>query len=443
MRRRRIAWAVLVPVLSLPGPGIPRGYADGTAVTRAAATVPGRTPAADVRRAFEDGKFGLFVHWGLSTLIGKGEWVMEQDAIPIAEYEKLPPRFNPTGFDADRWVEAVAEAGQKTLTIAAKPHDGFCLFDTALTRYDVVDATPFARDPLRDLSDACRRHGVSLFFYYSLLDWHHPDYFPRGKTGRAAGRDDRGEWSRYVAYYQAQVRELCTRYGAIGGIVFDGCWDRPDADWDLEGTYRLVHALQPAALIANNHRGRPRAGEDFQIVELDRPVGDAFPRGTMPASPWVTFLTINSPDAPGSGEILGALLGAAGRGGNLFANVGARFDGSLGPEVGVGLRDVGRWLDDHGEAVYGTRPGPVPAQPWGVSVSKPAPGGGPLYLHVLRPELPIKLPRSFLAYDAFLEGRAELLNWIAAGDEVVIRLAEKDRAPVDTILVLRPGTRGH
>src|SRR6059058_3450690 len=114
---------------------------------------------AEARRWFEDAKFGLFVHWGVSTLVGKGEWMMEHDKIPISEYEKLPPRFNPTEFDAERWVKAVKDAGQTHLAITVKPHDGFCLFESALTGYDVVDATPYAKDPLKDLTEACQRYG--------------------------------------------------------------------------------------------------------------------------------------------------------------------------------------------------------------------------------------------------------------------------------------------
>ena len=255
-------------------------------------------PSATAQRWLEDAKFGLFVHWGVSSLVGKGEWVMEQDTIPISEYEKLPPRFNPTEFDAQRWVKAVKEGGQKYLVITAKPHDGFALFDTALSRYDIVDATPYGKDPLKDLADACHQHGIKLFFYYSLLDWHHPDYYPRGKTGRHAGREDRGDWSRYVAYYQGQVRELCTQYGEIGGFLFDGGWDRPDADWDLEGTYKIVHDLQPGALVGNNHSGPPRPGEDFQIVDRDRPGGDK--DGAMPSTtlPRVTCLTLSGSSGP-------------------------------------------------------------------------------------------------------------------------------------------------
>jgi alpha-L-fucosidase len=401
-------------------------------------------PDAEARRWFEDAKFGRFVHWGVYSLVGKGESVMEHDKIPIAEYEKLPPRFNPTEFDADRWVKDAKDAGQKYLTITAKHHDGFCMFDSALTRYDIVDATPYGKDPLKDLAFACRKHGIKLFFYYSLLDWHHPDYFPRGKTGLHAGREDRGDWSRYLAYYQGQVRELCTNYGEIGGVWFDGVGDRPDADWGLEETYKIVHDLQPGALVANNHRGTPRPGEDIQVFGRDLPDGDKDKDrpGAAPTLARETCLTINRSWGYNAGDrdykspelIIEHLLGAAGRGANLLLNVGPRPDGTIGPEFTERLQEIGRWLDKNGATVYGTRRGPVPPQPWGVSVSKE----GSIYLHVIKPDVPVKLPRALLTFDPWLEGKAERLSSTSAGNEIVIAIPEKERMPIDTIVVLRP-----
>ena len=137
------------------------------------------------------------------------------------------------------------------------------MFASRLTDFDIVDATPYHNDPLKALADACHEQKIKLFFYYSLLDWHHPDYFPLGKTGKTAGREQKGDWSRYVAYYQGQVRELCTNYGEIGGIWFDGWWDKPDADWDLAGTYRLIHELQPACLGRKQSSCRSAARRGF------------------------------------------------------------------------------------------------------------------------------------------------------------------------------------
>jgi alpha-L-fucosidase len=419
-------------------PGRPRSSEDD----------PRPAAAANARRWFEDARFGLFVHWGVYSLLGKGEWVMDTDKIPIAEYAKLPPRFNPIRFDADEWARLAKAAGMRYVTITSKHHDGFCMFDSKLTDYDVVDATPYGKDPLKLLADACRKQGLKLFFYYSLLDWHHPDYYPRGRTGRSAGRADRGDWRNFVAYYQGQVRELCTNYGEIGGFWFDGWWDRPDADWDLAGTYRLIHQLQPGALIGNNHHVTPFPGEDFQMFEQDLPGQNSagFNKAEVASRlPLETCLTINQSwgynarDAKykSAGELIQALVGAAGRGANLLLNVGPRPDGTIGPEFTERLRAVGQWMSEHGKAVQGTRRGPLPPQPWGVStVSAAVPRD--VYLHVLQPRASIRLPADFGAYTPFLFGKTEPLKMVPMDGDMELSLPETARSPVETIIVLSP-----
>ena len=191
---------------------------------------------------------------------------MNDDKLPIREYAKLPARFNPARFDAESLVK-IAKGSREIHGISAKNSDGFCMFATRLTDYDVVDATPYGRDPIKALADACRQQNIKLFLAYSLLDWQHPDYFPLGKTGQTAGREATGDWKRYVSYYQGQVRELCSNYGELGGIWFDGTDDRPDAEWDLAGTYRLIHELQPGDLVGNNRHLKPLAAEDIQRSE--------------------------------------------------------------------------------------------------------------------------------------------------------------------------------
>jgi alpha-L-fucosidase len=405
---------------------------------------PGADRTASARGWLEDAKFGLFVHWGVSALVGKGEWVMEQDKIPISEYEKLPPRFNPTDLDAQRWVKAVKEGGQKYLAITVKGHDGFALFQSALTNYDIVDASPYGKDPLKDLAEACKHHDIKLFFYYSLLDWHHPDYFPRGKTGHHAGRPEQGDWSRYVAYYQGQVRELCTQYGTIGGFLFDGAWDRPDANWDLDRTRNLIRELQPGALVANNQPGPPGSGIDFQVVNRD-PAGGNEPGPLMsPVLPqvWCTTLAgaLGAGESKNPAQIIHELLEAAGQGAGLLLEVGAKPDGTLGSEFLERLLEAGKWLDQNGGTVYGTRRGPVAPQRWGVSVTKQGARSalGAIYLHVTRPELPVRLPRSLGAFDAWLEGKAQHLDAAALGNDIILNVPEKERTPIDTIVVLRP-----
>ncbi len=225
------------------------------------------------REWFQDARFGLFVHWGVYSVLGDGEWVMNNRRIPSADYEKLPALFNPVEFDPAEWVALAKAAGMKYITITSKHHDGFAMFDSRVSDYNIAARTPYKKDVLKALAEECRKQGVKLFFYYSQLDWHHPDYFPRGRTGQDAGRPEKGEWRHYIEYMNGQLRELLTNYGEIGGIWFDGWWDRPDADWQLDATYSLIHTLQPQALIGANHHRRPFDGEDFQMFEKDLPGG--------------------------------------------------------------------------------------------------------------------------------------------------------------------------
>src|SRR5262245_15488322 len=218
----------------------------------------------EARDWFQNAKFGLFVHWGVYSVLADGEWVMNNKKIPISEYEKLPARFNPTEFDPAEWVALVKAAGMKYITITSKHHDGFAMWNSKVSDWNIVARTPYKKDVLKLLADECHKQGIKLFFYHSQLDWHNPNYFPRGRTGAGyTGRPESGEWNRYLDYMDAQLAELLTGYGPIGGIWFDGMWDKPQADWRLQQTYKLIHDLQPAALVGSNHHQAPIAGEDF------------------------------------------------------------------------------------------------------------------------------------------------------------------------------------
>ncbi|PYV09547.1 MAG: alpha-L-fucosidase, partial [Acidobacteria bacterium] len=223
------------------------------------------------REWFQDAKFGLFIHWGVYSVLEIGEWVMHNTKMTLEEYEKLPARFNPVNYHPAEWVALARAAGMRYITITSKHHDGFAMFDSKVSDWDIVDRTPYKKDPLKMLAGECRKQGVKLFFYHSQLDWHHPDYFPRGRTGQYSGRPESGDWYRYLDYMDAQLGELLTNYGEIGGIWFDGWWDKPKADWRLEKTYGLIHRLQPQALVGANHHQAPFDGEDFQMFEKDLP----------------------------------------------------------------------------------------------------------------------------------------------------------------------------
>jgi alpha-L-fucosidase len=356
-------------------------------LAQTADSVPAERRAA--REWFRDAKFGMFVHWGVYSLLGQGEWVMQNRDIAVRDYQWLATTFNPVEFDARAWVSVAKAAGVKYITITARHHDGFSMFATRATPYNIVDWTPFKRDPLRELADECRREGIKLFFYYSQLDWQHPDYWPRGSTGQKTGRPESGDWSRYLDFMDAQLTELLTSYGPLGGIWFDGMWDKPNADWRLPRTYDLIHRLQPAALIVPNHHQTPLPGEDAQTFEQDLPGANTagFNTTTIGALPLETSLTMN--DSWGfnltdhhyksTRELIHYLVRAAGVGANLLLNIGPRPDGTIPPEAQTRLQEVGRWLASNGGAIYGTRAGPIPPRSWGVTTAR----GDTVYVHVL------------------------------------------------------------
>ena len=343
----------------------------------------------EAREWYRDAKFGMFIHWGVYSLLGDGEWVMEHRKLPVVPYEWLASTFSPVRFDAREWVALAKAAGMRYITITARHHDGFSMFATGATPYNIVDWTSFKRDPLKELADECQRQGIRLFFYYSQLDWHHPDYWPRGRTGRATGRPEDGEWTRYLDFMDRQLEELLTGYGPLGGIWFDGMWDKPDADWRLARTYGLIHRLQPSALIVPNHHQAPLPGEDVQTFEQDLPGANTagFNTNEIGALPLETSLTMNRSwgfNITDHGfksvrEIVGYLVRAAGNDANLLLNVGPRPDGTIQPEAVGRLREVGRWMARYGEAIYGTRRGPVAPRAWGVTTQR----GDVVYVHVL------------------------------------------------------------
>jgi alpha-L-fucosidase len=358
------------------------------------------------RKWFQDARFGVFIHWGTYSVLGRGEWVMNNEKISVADYEKLPPQFNPEKFDAAKWVASFKRAGAKYITITSKHHDGFAMWDSKVTDWDIVDRTPYKRDVLKQLADECHKQGIKLFFYYSQLDWHHSDYYPRGATGKDAGRPEFGNWNKYLTYMDAQLSELLGgRYGEVGGIWFDGWWDqqskRFDAtknadplqtnlDWHLRRTYDMIHRLQPACLIGANHHVRPFPGEDFQMFERDLPgenKGGHSKDAQIGPLPLETCDTINGAWGYNASdknfkpvaELICYLVRAAGRDANFLLNVGPRPDGTLDPESVTRLEGIGSWLDRYGQTIYGTRGGPIAPQPWGVSTHTPV----AIYLHIL------------------------------------------------------------
>ena len=399
------------------------------------------------REWFQDARFGLFIHWGVYSVLGDGEWVMNNRKIPAADYEKLPAFFNPTEFDAAQWVSMAKAAGMKYITITSKHHDGFAMFDSKVSDYDIVDRTPYKKDVLKALAEECRKQGLKLFFYYSQLDWHNPDYYPRGRTGQDAGRPDHGDFEKYLQYMDAQLKELLTNYGEIGGIWFDGWWDRPDANWHLDRTYSLIHQLQPQAMIGSNHHRMPNPGEDFQMFEKDLPGGRTaeFNKdseiGTLPLETCETMngawgFNINDRRYKSTRELIRYLVRAAGSNANFLLNVGPMPNGRIQPEFVSRLAEMGSWLEKSGESIYGTRGGPIAPHPWGVTTKK----GNRVYVHVLENQdqalLLSGLPSKVQSAKLLATGAA--VQYTPTDSGVILKLPSAPDA-IDTIVTLDLG----
>ena len=397
------------------------------------------------RQWFQDAKFGMFVHWGVYSVPGRGEWVMENEKIPITEYEKFAPQFNPTEFSAADIVSLAKAAGMKYITITSKHHDGFAMFATQQNKWNIV-ATPYGKDPLKQLAEECRKQGVKLFFYHSQLDWHNPDYFPLGRTGHSAGRPGGGDFQRYLDFMDAQLAELLTNYGDVAGIWFDGMWDKPDADWQLQRTYSLIHKLQPAALIGSNHHHAPFDGEDFQMFEKDLPGANTagFNQTSISALPLETCETVNGAWGYNASDkkfksvpdLIHYLVRAAGSNANFLLNIGPMPSGRVQPEFVERLHAIGEWMQKNGDTIYGTRGGPIAPRSWGVSTQK----GRDVFVHVLdwKDEY-LALPELPGVTGAHLFGSNAPLELKPLNGGLLLRLPKEGRDPIDTIVVLQRG----
>ena len=353
------------------------------------------------REWFKDAKFGLFIHWGVYSVLGDGEWVMNNQNISINEYEKLPSFFNPTLFNADEWVLMAKDAGMKYITITSRHHDGFSMFDSKASDYNIVKKTPYGKDVLKLLADACKRHGIKLFFYYSQLDWYRDDYFPRGRTGNGIKGRGEGNWENYINFMKNQLTELLTNYGEIGGIWFDGEWDqfewdgerfgKPMADFKLDEIYSLIHSIQPQALIGSNHHLAPNPGEDFQMFEKDLPgkrtksfATSENDIGNLPLEVCETIngswgFNLKDRKHKSKKELIQYLIKAAGYNSNLLLNVGPMPNGKIQIEHIESLKEIGKWLRLNGESIYGTSQGPINPSDEIVSTMN----GEFIYIHLL------------------------------------------------------------
>jgi alpha-L-fucosidase len=392
-------------------------------------------PAREARlRWFREAKFGLFIHWGLyaipagqwkgKAVPGLGEWIMYRARIPVREYEALTAQFNPVKFDADAWVRLAEDAGMKYVVITSKHHDGFALFDSKASRYNVVDATPFKRDVLKELAEACRRRGIRLGFYYSQAqDWHEPNGV--GNTWDF-GPDEAKDFDRYLrGKAEPQVRELLTGYGPVALVWFDT--PRLMTPERAQRFTDIVRSLQPETLID----GRLGAAGDYVSTSdnaIPAQVGDQV---------WETPATINHTwgykkddhDWKSPGDITFKLVDIVSKGGNYLLNVGPMADGTIPLPSQDVLRTVGRWLKTNGEAVYGAGP-----TPFGDELGEPSARGtkdlrgNPLFLP--RNEWRVTTKPGRLYFTFFQEPRA-LVELPAMKNAVKRAYRLADGAPVE------------
>ncbi|MCX5770781.1 MAG: alpha-L-fucosidase [Candidatus Hydrogenedentes bacterium] len=375
---------------------------------------------------WREARFGMFIHWGPVSLKGTEiGWSRGGERrgtggtgeIPVDVYDNLYKEFNPVQFNAREWVQIAKNSGMKYLVFTSRHHDGFSMFDSAVSDYKITNS-PFKRDVVRELADACHEAGLKVGWYYSPPDWHHPDY----RTANHA---------RYVEYLHAQVRELCSNYGKIDIFWFDGLGGKPE-DWDAERLVKMIRELQPGIVIND------RAGLPENHATPEQKVG-AFNRNR----PWETCMTICNqwawkPNDPMKSldKCIDVLVRTAGGDGNLLFNVGPMPDGRIEPRQVERLAEMGAWLKQYGETIYGTRGGPFTPAAWGASTCK----GNRIYVHVLDwskvQDGTVVLPalgRKITGHSVLTGGEADVKQ---KDDGVKIRVGESARQDPDTIIAL-------
>ena len=395
------------------------------------------TPSEEILKSqqqFSDDRFGIFIHWGIYSMFGQGEWYLNR-GINAEEYAKAAKGFYPADFNAEEWVKAIKDSGAKYICFTTRHHDGFSMFHTGQSDYNIVDATPFKRDILKEIADECEKQGIALHLYYSHLDWTRPDY-PQGRTGNLTGRDkSSADWKSYYGFMNRQLEELLTNYGNIRAIWFDGWWDHDEDevpfDWELGPQYEMIHTLQPGCLIGNNHHQNPFPGEDIQIFERDVPgentAGYSFqgisklPLETCNTMNGMWGYKIADQDYKDEKTLIQYLVKTAGMGANLLLNIGPQPNGELPAAALDRLKKIGEWMRINGETIYQTEGSPFGAVSWGTATKK----GDRLFLHVMNPENSlIVLPEGVEISDAREYASKKKLETLKMGDNYIIRMGE-------------------
>lgn len=420
--------------------------------TRSQTTQIALPPKSQSQQWFDSARFGMFIHWGPSSVLGQGEWVMNKLNIRVPEYSRLQDIFNPISFNAQQWVSTAKNAGMQYITLITRHHDGFSLWDTKESDWKITK-TPYGKDIVKQIADECHRQGLKLFFYYSLLDWYRSDYqYETGRTGKGTGRTKKSDWNSYTRFMKAQLTELLTNYGEVAGIWFDGHWDQLDndhdkdlgskVDWRYDEIYGLIHRLQPNCLVGNNHHLLPLPGEDFQMFEKDLPGSNTtgFGGAAVSGLPLETCETINDSwgfniadrNYKSTKTLIHYLVKATGYGANFLLNIGPMPNGVIQPEFTERLTVMGKWLQTYGSTIYGTRRGFIRPQSWGAVTEK----GNKVYLHLLNAteeKLFLRIPYKVRAIKTFV-GATPVKFQVLPDNYVVIDIKNIPREEFDTVL---------
>ena len=376
-------------------------------------------------QAWRQMKFGLFIHWGPVSLKGTeigwsrgGERRGRNDegtgSIPVEVYDNLYKQFNPVEFNAEQWVQIAKDAGMKYMVFTSKHHDGFSMFDSKLTNYKIA-SSPFKRDVVGELAEACHKGGLKLGYYYSPVDWYHPDY----RTENHA---------RYIEFLHGQLREICSNYGRIDIIWFDGLGGTAE-EWDSENMFKMIRQLQPHVII--NDRAGLAADHDTPEQRI----------GTFQTDrPWETCMTIcqqwawkPNDELKSLKQCIDTLVRVVGGDGNLLFNVGPMPDGRIEPRQVERLREMGTWIKEYGRSIYATRGGPFMPGTWGASTHK----DNTIYVHVLswpgeKLLLP-PIPKKIVASSVLTGGTAIVKQ---TDENIEIFVPEVYRRELDTIIKL-------
>jgi alpha-L-fucosidase len=295
---------------------------------------------------FKQARYGMFISYSVYSILGQGSWAIYLNQIPVHEYKKLMGKFNPRQFSAKEWVRLVKDSGQRYITLIAKHRDGFSMYDTKLSDFSIIH-TPFGRDLCKEVVEECHRQGITFSFYYQLRDWTNPAYRQSFKRGSAVSQE-------YIDFMHGQVRELCTNYGKLGAIWFDGGADHTPEQWRAAELIAMIRKLQPDALV-DDRTGLPG---DFSTPE------EAFGGPSKAGRLWEHCMTMNDHWGYDSsaqrykspGQIVQLLVRTVAGGGNLLLNVGPEASGIINPASAANLREAGKWMERNGESIYGAGP---------------------------------------------------------------------------------------